>query len=692
MRKYSPRGFILPLALAIAALIAATVIFCAGLLRGGLATPERALAQARGQALWGLDVALAQLQSVSAADTSATANAKILGNVANENWVGVWAKGSSAPVWLVSGENPSPYVSEATALTPSLKARQVTTERGAYAYAVEDLSQKLTQKTDRTGDIPAGFGDSVQRLKQQTIMVPQVEALAAGERSAMSYGLLTNPIAGGWKTDADTQSAADETTQAIARWRDPAQVIRGRPLVWAEVALMMGVYRDGRGVPQLGFAFWADAWNPYALLLPFNDVGVPDLRMRVECPSGTAKYFNTAGALVGFERLDIAAHTAGSPVLTDLFGSMNPGEVRFITHYRVQPISQADYGDAQEVQIDIPEGDWNFIFETLDGQPIQKISGVHYLAVSRRMSYQGMLSKDLNPTTVQCVYGWKLREPIDTMLKQTDPRGGQINFNTNWYRYEADPVRAQTNFNSFSAADVYHGGQAIQMWDLPEGNLASVGALYHMPLGAAPALSLGSGPAGVANEVFDKYFFSSLPLAADKWPSWNPTPGLTLPNANLRLTGTPTFNELRASPAQKLLVQGAFNINTADVAQWMAILPHEHYPWTFRTNKPTQPVAITDGARAAWAQAIVAKLKANARPWRSLSELAAENILPADVFCRVSALLQPRGDTMIVHAYGTSGGASAALEALVQRLPTAEGGGRKFQILRLQWVTPMGQN
>lgn len=678
------RAFILPVALAMAAIIAATVIFCAGLLGKGLAEPQRQMAAARAQALWGLDVALAQLQAEASSDTTATANAALTGNSVNPAWTGAWAQGSSTPVWLVSGQEPNVATPAPIKVSGNLNAPKVATSDGWYAYAVEDLSQKITQKRDRINDLPPAFGDSPQRLRQQSIFVPSLAGLAPAQITPLSYGLLTNPISGGFKVDLDT-APADELATSVLRWRNAQDLIRGRPVVWAEAAVLLGIYKNGGGVPQLGLAFWADVWNPYTLELPFNAKNLPDLRLRLQGPSGTVKYFNAGGALVGFERVDVASHTVDSPVLTDLFGPMAKGEVRFITHRRIMPISSADYPDAVSLQIDFPAGNWDFIFETLDGQPVQKITGIPYDSFTVSAPYRTLAEDDLNSTSAQWVLSWKLKEPLTALLAAVDPRASEVVFNPSFYTHEANPARAQSSFNSFSKGDFYRDGQFSRVFDLPEGSLVSPGSLWSMTLPGAPAKSLGSASAGVANDLLDRTFFSSLPPTADAWGGWNPGAGVTLPNANLRLVGTPSFDELRANPAQYLLTQGAFNINTATPEGWLSLLPAERYDFPFRTDMPTQPAAIAPFERLGWAQALAERVKTRGQPWRSISQLAAENILPADVLCRMSALLQPRGDTFTIYVTAGTGELKCHLQALVQRLPGKDGNSRRFQVLAIRW-------
>jgi hypothetical protein len=693
------RAFILPVALAVASLIAVVVIFSAGLVRRSLAAPQKNMALARAQALYGLDVALAQLQAVTASDTVATASASILGNVVNPSWVGAWAQGAASPVWLVSGSNPSPYVTESTQITDTLRAPLINTSQGSYAYVVQDNSMKLlSKKSDNLDSLSPAFGDNATRLRQQSIFVPQTALLSSTDLTPMSYGLLTNPISGGFKIDFDTNASnpnADAMTLAVNNWRDDptktgsTQFIQSRPLIWAQVSLPMGIYRDGAGTPQLGLCFLANAWNPYTLMLPFNSKRNPDLRLRIQGPTGTAKYYNAAGSLVGFETIDISSHTSSNPIKTDLYGPMNPGEIRYITHYRLAPISSNQYPDSTSVEVNFPSGNWSFIFETLDGKPIQTLSGFSTNAFNKRFGYGTMTTGILSPSTAQWILGFKINSDIKTMMTLVDPRSPNISYSSKYYYNDPDPIHAQSNYVSIESSGIYHGGQVSKVFDLPEGSLVSAGSLYQMMQPSALPLTLGSSSAGAFNKVFDQYFFSTLPVSD---AIWTPAQNLPLPNSNLRVTSANNLSTLSTNPVQHLLVRGAFNINTDNWIYWADILPTDRSAFQFRSDATAQTSQINTVQRAAWAQTIVERLHSRGKPWGSISELASEDILPPDVFCRTSALLQPRGDTFTVFVYASSSGSAASLQALVQRLPTTDGNGRKFQILSLKWVSPHAQN
>jgi hypothetical protein len=308
-----------------------------------------------------------------------------------------------------------------------------------------------------------------------------------------------------------------------------------------------------------------------------------------------------------------------------------------------------------------------------------------------------------------------------------DPRAPDITTGSLTYTCDGNPFQTQQTFpGSFFQSPALNDTHTnanpnFVDFDLPSINsatsqpnpFASVGALRQMPLDGVPALSLGSSSASnTDNQFFDQYFFSGL------------SSGAAQPNPNLRVTGISQGSTLGSvlqsspgqSPAQYLLTQGAFNINTLSAARWAAILPDDSFPFPFElpasgsnsyllpsgyapptgiSSGPSQPLAISPSQRQAWAQAIVNQILSTAQstgqPLRSLSQLAAAGVLPPEVFCRVSGLLQPRGDTFLVHVYATSANAVAALQAQVQRLPTSDGAGRKFQILSVQWVTPHAQ-
>lgn len=712
--KHGAKGFILPIALALSALVAGTVIFCAALLRRSVVNAERNIFSAKAQALYGLDVALAQLQAVASADTTTTAPAKVTSAAKNSGWVGAYEQGGSAPIWLVSGKNSVPADVGGIPLAADITVPLVETSSGTYAYWIEDLSQKITIKEDRLASLGEAFVDvdgreaTMGRLRQQTLFVPDATAVPLASTTRLSYGLLTNPISGGWKIDFDSQNSGDVLLGDVSRWRNIYnsdgsvnlnKLVLGRPLVWSKFALLMGVYKDAAGNPQLAAALWGNVWNPYPEKLPYTPEGQDDFRLRVQGPPLTIRFYNK-GALVGWAFVNLS----GVVMPVDIYGAMHAGEVRFITQYTLLPLDSNDpeaTALADTISVVCPAGDYGFLTETFDNQLLQNFIPVHFDAATRNFGFNYKTLEEFRTNAdanCQWIYEFQLNESSDfsNFFRTFDPRASAPYTTVSYTRaYGNDPLAARDGFTatSFVSSGIYRDTSLIPdsrfvAFDLPSGALTSVGSLYNKSFEGVPAYSLGSAAAGASNRVFDRYFFSTLPSVE---AVWSPNVAASLPNANLRLLGTPSFAALRALPARYLLLQGAFNINTGSVEAWQALLPSQIYPFPFQpsdyaTHKILQPVEASATERLGWAQGIVDRLVSRARPWRSLSEFAAEDILPPNVFCYISALLQPRGDTFCVHVRSSSQGATAALEALVQRLPTVDGNGRRFQVLEVKWM------
>ena len=680
-------GFALPVVLGVCALIFGLVVVSACLVRQTLAAPQRALASARAQAWYALDVALAQLQDVAADDTAATAEASLTGSVANPYWCGVWKKSSNSPIWLTSGGMPTSKYS-VSLKNNTVSVPSVATSWGRYAYAVEDVACSVVKNLpDPLLEIPAGFSVDINRLRQLSVFAPfGLSNVSTSRQAAESWGLLTNPDDGGLKVDLDTSEEVDDVLVGVGHWRRDEDYICGRPIVYSEAALLCGVYRAADDSALLGLAFWADAWNPYAGILPFNPKGMADLRLRVQGPAGVANFYNASGSLLGSMAVDLTQHTKDNPLGVDLYGSMAAGEVRFITHYRLLPLATQTFPDAVSVEVSFPAGEWSYVFETQAGTHIQTIKEVPSLGFSQRWGFNHMSVSAFSASTAQWIWNFRLREPLSAQAQALcDPRAPEVPFD-DLFENDPNPIHAQTNFSLFSNGDAFKDGAYWVKYDLPQGPLVSVGNLWQMPGLTQGALVLGSAAAGQGNQVFDKYFFSSLP-ALDEY--WNPQMHGRLPNGNLVVSSPPSLATLRLSPATYLMVRGAFNINSTDVASWVSHLPASYAPFPFRTDLSNQPVSVSSAERRAWAEAIVSALKARGRPFGSLQEFMNTGILPAQIAGLSSALLQPRSDTFAVWVWGCSldGAVVQRGRAVVQRrVSVVNTTQRYFQILSFDWI------
>jgi hypothetical protein len=117
-------GFALVLAVVLLALVVLVLVMLTSLIRveTSIAGNTRKFSQARQNALFGLERAIAQLQEHAGRDKSVTATAEILGSTGslleNHSWTGVWSsEDGSLRTWLVSGsEEPQAFSSGRTSV------------------------------------------------------------------------------------------------------------------------------------------------------------------------------------------------------------------------------------------------------------------------------------------------------------------------------------------------------------------------------------------------------------------------------------------------------------------------------------------------------------------------------------------------------------------------------------------------
>jgi hypothetical protein len=137
------------------------------------------------------------------------------------------------------------------------------------------------------------------------------------------------------------------------------------------------------------------------------------------------------------------------------------------------------------------------------------------------------------------------------------------------------------------------------LFELPRLPLLSVGELQHMQVKAMRAFAIGNSWGGTANAIFDRYFFSGLPVSAIATAA-DPdlAAGQPLPNWNLKVLNGSTSSILRAAgelSSQDLLQAGSFNVNSTSVAAWRAVLS------SVRFNQGFAPADIENASGQAYA-------------------------------------------------------------------------------------------
>jgi type II secretory pathway pseudopilin PulG len=200
-------GFALIAALALMAFLVLLIVSLAGLARveTQVGAANRQAAQARQNALFALEEALAQLQASLGDDRSVSARADILGaNVPESLWTGAWAVrgGDLVPLgWLVSGEEPDPQVAlegarpaRAGPGATAVRLRGNTATGEAHAPLVLLERSSATGETEVYGRYAFWLGD--ENVKARILPegspppgmsdLPQTNAFATFHRRALS--------------------------------------------------------------------------------------------------------------------------------------------------------------------------------------------------------------------------------------------------------------------------------------------------------------------------------------------------------------------------------------------------------------------------------------------------------------------------------------------------------------------------
>jgi Tfp pilus assembly protein PilX len=120
------------------------------------------------------------------------------------------------------------------------------------------------------------------------------------------------------------------------------------------------------------------------------------------------------------------------------------------------------------------------------------------------------------------------------------------------------------------------------VFELPRAPVVSLGGLQHLPVAGARPFTIGNswGQSGDWNRLFDRYFFSGLATGVTL-PDF--AAGQPLPNPFLRVVATAPDGTVLSAAAlaaagadgytsKALLQEGAFNVNSARVAAWQAVL------------------------------------------------------------------------------------------------------------------------
>lgn len=454
----------------------------------------------------------------------------------------------------------------------------------------------------------------------------------------------------------------DANDRAPARGVPAGSLREGQPanpvgLVLTEMALYCGFYRESARSNTLKMAIRlrADVWNPYAFPLGFSPrrvddfilqiEGIPALQVEWETGNGSRQgSFTVNPTALTWRDLETNRNFSWNDFRYDIYDAMEVGEVRNIRQ-KIQAVltqpGQALTGDDRPSQVTddffrirAPAAELTLRVLTLDGHVIQEFSKIPFDALDTEPFPAINIRANSDPgySDFQFAYHFRFFDEVQRLaggssdlerwLSEVDPRSALFaladgSVESDLFDISEDPGYAAIDGTLFlGRPEFFYGGGRIgenqggnnyhRFYDYTATDPVSVGWLQNLYVHRRRPYSIGNPWGADLNRVFDRYFFSTVPRAAE--PSdWGPgqlldpdRPSLGYrPLANVHLEpvegpGAPlSVDGLRAATAGKnLLVAGAFNLHSVRPEAWKAVLGGTNLrDWSFRRYERSDPVA-----------------------------------------------------------------------------------------------------
>jgi len=214
-------------------------------------------------------------------------------------------------------------------------------------------------------------------------------------------------------------------------------------------------------------------------------------------------------------------------------------------------------------------------------------------------------------------YKWELRDPdvfwtnydprtgiidhtqvMDLFEHTTDPPPGYDPITMAYYEYPGSNFAFTQSVIQTSAIDLLASNadgepeNNITFFELPRQEYLSLAGLQmaEFPSGVRHHLGISNATSPVAsiNDVFDRFFLSTVPQGTTTWTVANP-----LPNARMRPLSNATIADLQdEESAEHLFLEGAFNINSTSIEAWESLLKGIRLgDWIYEDPAGANPVA-----------------------------------------------------------------------------------------------------
>jgi Tfp pilus assembly protein PilX len=377
--------------------------------------------------------------------------------------------------------------------------------------------------------------------------------------------------------------------------------------VISEFEMYLDLYTDDSSSLEVASSIQLELWNPYnaVLKIPTGET----LYIELPLVSGTGVeslgtvHVDGGGPIAAMS----VARTLGWDGTTQPWsyrvaltptkpGNWKPGEIKRWTADKTFPVKDiAGIAVDSGFNANVSDFPVDALASTLG---VQLTMGVTSLTTKElyRVSGVPFAALALGPDNLDgLIYYFRLKDTENGVnpgwLNAIDPRGPQIAYSMSLFdtltldgirSFDVDPYSLLRN-------DVSSLTTRIALFDIPRQEVLSVGAFQHLVYSVGGgSYKIGSNTAGNWNNVFDQYFFSSVPQTA----AWDPKAGDVLANTSMvvfdpalhsntskaDLLNTPPIipnpaKGLQTKYAAEYLVQrDTLNINSTSIAAWRSIL------------------------------------------------------------------------------------------------------------------------
>ncbi|MBN1404442.1 MAG: hypothetical protein JW942_08270 [Opitutales bacterium] len=611
---------------------------------------EQALARANARLALGR--AIATLSEGPGRDLSATAGGDTVAGTAQPCWT-LCEKADASRFYLVSGQPSDSHVAATCQILPEGEGQDAVyapleeladadgLSQGQLAWWAEDLGVLPCTGPSDGRDALGLYSDMEiaqrkEELARLSLQIPGPPVVCDDTKhTAWNAFTLCNTLEGGLREDLS--ALASEEADAFAmpppeswkQWMRSSFPLDGKmdttsgpalfqPAV-TEFVLACGLglnndqYRHSPSRVDLIFTYmlWVELWNPMARTIATGE-NEEDLLVKI---SGLPKVTtNTDLSIVLPDPLEVTL---------DCFYDMAPGQLLLLASPKEgggthnlgvwQDAIGSTYLNTftryQDVTLSFSASNPVIEFYKIGdsaGTPFHTISIGHMAAFTmsygssklfcRSASVEG--SRGMNRDAINAENGWGFAwharlvdDAPDELFREWEPRREllEIEQDGDSHNYiladpskyaRSDAIRAADFFASMYSSPPYGDRHAL-LSDPPVRASLSFLSLRHAPLASSNAFAIGAGLDEEADAMLDRYFFSSLPEG--EWDGES-----ALENFRIVPAGS-TKPDRSPDDARELLLEGGFNINTADAKAWAAILrSFACKDWTAKSGSTTR--------------------------------------------------------------------------------------------------------